>query len=430
MISSVVNVVGCIFEAIIIFMLFDTYVEKSEESPKSSYFISVALLSSLIVLSNKVLNLGLFNVVFVAFAIFVVMYAYNKNKKMNLILSIVSVVILTVSELIVALLTVTLTGIEMSMIGNIPDYHISGAILSKLIAFFVMKFFCVIHKKENSLMVKTSYWFLLLMMFLSSGMSIFLIFRFQYESNITKFNIASVVCSFGLLYSTFFAFYLYEKLSTQAKIEQKQEMFQQQIKAQSKHLDEILITQRKIKKIRHDLANHNISIQKFFEEGDCKSGLEYMKNINEFADVPAGEISTGNAAFDAIINTKKSIAQSKGVDFSTNIQIPEDIFVEPVDICIIFGNALDNCIEACERLDNGEKWISVSIVYEDDSLICKISNSAQKSISGFLKTEKKDVKNHGFGIENIESALSKYKHIFRFRQDEQEFQLSFVIFKG
>ena len=70
-------------------------------------------------------------------------------------------------------------------------------------------------------------------------------------------------------------------------------------------------------------------------------------------------------------------------------------------------------------------------MYEDNSLICKISNSAIKVQGGkYLRTLKKDKDNHGFGIENIESALSKYRHICRFKQEEKEFQLSFVIFEN
>lgn len=427
---TLVNVLACVFEAIIIFMFFDAYIEKNESTRLSMHAILFVILAVLISLSNIVLNLGLLNLIFVIVIVFIIMSIYNRNLKMNLVLSIVSVVILTMSEIVVGLLTIMLTGVEMDKIGEITEYHLLGAILSKLIAFFIMKFFCLIHRKDNDLKIKTSYWLLFLMMFISSGMSIFLIFRFQYESNLVVYNLASVLCSFGLLYSTFFTLYLYENLSVQAKMEQKHEIFQQQIKAQSKHLDEILITQREIKKLRHDLANHNISIQKYFEEGDCKSGLDYMKNMNELINISSGEITTGNTALDAIINTKRSIALSKNIKFMTNIQIPENIFVDAIDLCIIFGNALDNCVEACERITDGEQWISISIVYEDDSLICKIANSAPKTQSGFLHTIKKDRENHGFGIGNIESALSKYKNVCRFKHENEEFQLSFVIFNN
>ena len=258
-----------------------------------------------------------------------------------------------------------------------------------------------------------------------------MLFIFQYNSTASSiYNNLAVWCSCGLLYNTFFSLYLYENIAKQADIERKQELFKQQIKAQSKHLDEILISQKQMKKLRHDLINHNISLQAYFENQDYASGLEYLKSMNPNDMFSDNMIETGNIALDAIMNTKKSIAISKSIEFDTKIQIPEDIFVDAIDICIIFGNDLDNCIEACDKIENGPKKISVSIIYEDESLICKIVNTAIKSNSRFLHTTKSDNINHGFGIGNIESALEKYKNICRFKQSDTEFILSFVIFKN
>lgn len=428
MITAMVNILGCIFESIIIFMLFDAYIDKTENVHTYKKIVSVGLLALLIIISNAVLKLGLVNLIFVVCSIFSIMYVHCKNIKINLILSIISVVILSISEIIVALLIVRLTGVSISQIEDMQSYYILGSILSKLIAFFVIKFFCVVHNKDNDLTIKTSYWILFLIMFITSGLSIFLIFRFQNESVIIELNTISVICSFGLLYTTYFALYLYENLSFKTKLEQRQEFFQKQIKSQAKHLDEILISQRQVKKVRHDLSNHSILLRKFLENKDYDSALRYLVKLDELAIVSSEEISTGNAALDAIINTKKNIAKNKNIKFIINIQIPENIFVDAIDICMIFGNALDNCIEACEKVKETERWISVSIVYDDDSLIAKISNSSVKNKNQFLYTTKPDKSNHGFGIENIESALAKYKHISRFEEKESEFHLSFIIF--
>ena len=121
---------------------------------------------------------------------------------------------------------------------------------------------------------------------------------------------------------------------------------------------------------------------------------------------------------------------SKGIEFESNIQVPEKLFVDAIDVCIIFGNALDNCIEACNRMNNKNKKIDMSVIYDDDSVICKIVNTSPDTSAKFLQTVKKDKKNHGFGIENIKSSLSKYKNICRFIQSDNEFTLFFIIFKN
>ena len=137
-------------------------------------------------------------------------------------------------------------------------------------------------------------------------------------------------------------------------------------------------------------------------------------------------IDTGNTAFDAIISAKKVLAESKNIDFALKIQIPEKLQVDAVDLCVIFGNALDNAIEACEKLET-QKIINVSAIYDDNQLICKITNTALTSTSD-LQTTKSDKENHGFGLDNIKQALSKYNHVVKIEHADNEFVLSFIIF--
>ena len=118
-------------------------------------------------------------------------------------------------------------------------------------------------------------------------------------------------------------------------------------------------------------------------------------------------IETGNTALDAILSTKIAIAKSKGIYVTTKIQIPEDIAIEPIDMCIIFGNALDNAIEACERSKINKRRISVTIICRDEAVLCKVVNTASKSETIALGTSKRDKRNHGFGLGNIKTALAK-----------------------
>ena len=100
--------------------------------------------------------------------------------------------------------------------------------------------------------------------------------------------------------------------------------------------------------------------------------------------------------------------------------------LDAVDLCVIFGNALDNAIEACEKLEN-HRMINISAIYDDNQLICKIANTALQGTSN-LQTTKADKENHGFGLDNIKQALSKYNHVVKIEHADNEFVLSFIIF--
>ena len=121
------------------------------------------------------------------------------------------------------------------------------------------------------------------------------------------------------------------------------------------------------------------------------------------------------------------MAESKGIAFHTNIQIPEKIPISPTDICIIWGNILDNAIEACERLPKANREIRLSIIWEKDSIICKIVNPNPNTDNPMLKTTKKDKEHHGIGLDSVQKTLSKYHGVSRIQQTKEEFIFSFII---
>jgi len=225
---------------------------------------------------------------------------------------------------------------------------------------------------------------------------------------------------------TYYFFMIINKEYERAfRLEIQKQQYEQQINSQSKHMDEILVMQKQIKKFRHDSSHHFTALKGFFANNQNQDGLSYIEKIN--SDLENTEIvDTGNTAFDAIISTKKALAESKNIEFTIQIQIPEKLKVDAVDLCVIFGNSLDNAIEACEKLEK-HRMINVSAIYDDCQLICKITNTAALSTTD-LQTTKDDKENHGFGLENIKQALSKYNHVMKIDQADNEFVLSFIIF--
>ena len=122
------------------------------------------------------------------------------------------------------------------------------------------------------------------------------------------------------------------------------------------------------------------------------------------------------------------MAESKNITIEQRIQIPPKLPIEPIDLCTVFGNALDNAIEACEHIEEGIRRISLTIICQDERLFCKIENTAFTPGNKLFKTAKADKNNHGFGIENIKTALAKYDSIPSFEYSNNTFTLKFVVF--
>ncbi len=55
-----------------------------------------------------------------------------------------------------------------------------------------------------------------------------------------------------------------------------------------------------------------------------------------------------------MINEKYNIAKTNKIEFICDFLLPKETLLEPVDLCIILSNALDNALEACMRITDSD----------------------------------------------------------------------------
>ena len=230
-----------------------------------------------------------------------------------------------------------------------------------------------------------------------------------------------------LLYVNFIMFDFIESYSNKIKAMEIQTELAV-VKAQIKHYNDITVAQAQTRKLKHDLSNHIISIKSYVEDGKKDECLKYLDSLTDYANINSDIIDTGNSVIDAIFTAKRNLARERSIDFSADIQIPENLKINSSDCCVIFGNALDNAIEACDKVQ-GDKYIKVSLIYQNGSLMCKIANSMSEAKNPLLKTTKADKINHGIGLKNIRETLNKYSNMLRVEQNAGEFVLSFIIYE-
>ena len=426
-IYNIADILTGFIEAIMMFMLYDTFCTKRECLSSWVYSIGILALTLLINLSNSIFNFGIFNVFGMICSFFAISFLYKGKVSVKAIISILNYLLIIIVEIIVLFGVTIIFGITVSEVVNNERYRLFGIIVSKMLTLLVINIIRL-RCRNNTFCMKASYWILFFFMFASSTITVFLIFKLSYGLNEVNMYNLSIICSFGLLLSTFFALYLYEHLANQAEMIRNQQQYEQHLKSQVKHLDEIVITQNQIKKFKHDFLNYEIGLKSYLENKDCDGAISYLNSLSDNFGNSENIIETGNAALDAILSAKKAIAESKGILFTTQIQIPKKLDVEAMDVCIIFGNVIDNAIEACEKIKNKSKKIDLTLICQDKRVFCKITNTIAERPKSIFKTSKSDTQNHGFGLDNIKTSLAKYSSEPTITQTNDEFIIKFIIF--
>lgn len=416
-------------EAVMFFMMMDAFFERRRQFTIWQYLIGVVVLTILIRLSNFYLLFKAGNIIGMVLSVFIVsIYFYHSSFQKRLFLPVFLWALWSAIEIITLNSITLIFNITASEVMNIPDYLVLGILISKSIQ-FILSYIVYVKKIFQQIELGKLFWFVFLVLFFVAICVSYLIFWTMNQINDSNFNIVALFCTLGLYISTFLAFYLYARSQQQNQIIRYQEQAEQQMRSQIKHMDEIIFKQNELRALRHDMNGHLIALKSFFDARNYEGGSQYIKNLGEQFQQTAPSINTGNNALDAILSAKRSLAESKGIAFRTSITIQKDLPIAPEDCSVIFGNALDNALEACDRLPaDAAKSIKLFLQQDATSINCKITNIAPPNDEKNFATSKADKANHGFGMKNMQEALEKYPSLYNFKQQEDQFEFSFSIF--
>lgn len=162
------------------------------------------------------------------------------------------------------------------------------------------------------------------------------------------------------------------------------------------------------RKQRHDLRHQLVVIKEL--AGDTNPTLtEYLDSL--IHSIPhAPKKYCENKAVNSIISHYGAICANESIALETKLNVPEsEDSVLDNDLCLVFGNLIENAIEACRRLDNDGCFIRLSADIRYKTLIITMDNSFDghfKIRDGkYLSSKRNDF---GIGLSSIQSVAQKY----------------------
>lgn len=191
------------------------------------------------------------------------------------------------------------------------------------------------------------------------------------------------------------------------KIDKQIERYQRELI--DTHYQEVENMYKKMRGWRHDYRNHIQTMKVLAEKGNLEAIKEYLNKLDEDLATVDTVVKTGNSMADAILNSKISLAKSKGINVKVDAHVPVKLKMSELDLCVILGNLFDNAIEASLPLPENERLIRVYMVMKNTQLYISFTNftASKKQIkeANLFKTTKGD--GHGFGLVRIDSIIEK-----------------------
>ena len=159
----------------------------------------------------------------------------------------------------------------------------------------------------------------------------------------------------------------------------------------------------------HDLRKMISST--FMKEG-IKDGIS---EITKKLDIYGSIVETDNKALDLVLTEKSLYCENNDIKLTVIADGAELDFLSDMDIYSLFGNALDNAIEAVMQLETEKRTVGVIVRSVGNMVSVNIYNpfagKLETDTDGFPVTTKDNADFHGFGIKSIRRIAEKYNGI-------------------
>lgn len=189
-------------------------------------------------------------------------------------------------------------------------------------------------------------------------------------------------------------------------------------------------TSQRLRKVRHDIKNHLISVTALIDSGEYEQARELLHEISETADSlqPSLSQSTGNSLIDAVITYKAAVSEMRKIPFEYSLEALPEIRIELSDISSVISNLLDNALEAAEKADDPYVEIKVFMYKDYLTIIVKNRFCYVPNVSGKkIPTAKKDTENHGLGMTIVSEICERNGGVFRYSANGAWFSASAML---
>lgn len=239
------------------------------------------------------------------------------------------------------------------------------------------------------------------------------------EVLIVIFVILSILCV-GLF------LYIYaEKFGDAERRQEEEKLKNIMLKQQYAYYQDKTDEEKRIRSLYHDMKNHLLVLQS--QESHSEERKISIQNLQKQIEEYENYYHTGNDFLDVILRDKAKAARELSIDFNATVYFEDGDFIELLDISTIFGNALDNALEASMKSPADKRFITIKAKRIQSMLVINIVNNCTSDTSTEYKTTKQDSFLHGFGIENIRKAVIKYGGECNIMQKDEVFAFKIII---
>jgi len=188
----------------------------------------------------------------------------------------------------------------------------------------------------------------------------------------------------------------------------------------------------RVRGLKHEMRSHLTNIRGLAQSGEYASLEDYISKMDENMSGFELTLQTGNPVTDVIVNGIRRQSLDLGIRFQVEFHYPDPGAYDAFDVGIILQNLLQNAVEACGKVSEGERFIVLTGKRKGRFFLIEVKNSfvgevvfGQDGLPATTKEE--DAPMHGIGLANVRREAEKYMGELELRTNQREFSATVLL---
>lgn len=159
--------------------------------------------------------------------------------------------------------------------------------------------------------------------------------------------------------------------------------------------------------LHHEMRHHMTALSAILGEGDVGRASRYVEAVmGDLKQLPVGRYSQ-NMLVNVIAGSYLDRARAQWIRVESQLNVPPELNIEDEDLSVFLSNMLQNALEACERIEQGQdRYIKVDMHLRGNFLFIRCVNSAPNGPDTRGRRPR-----HGYGIAAMRSVAEKYNSV-------------------
>lgn len=222
-------------------------------------------------------------------------------------------------------------------------------------------------------------------------------------------------------------YYVFMQLHEKYLLQERQRILSIQCKAQMDNL----LQQKEIAEMTnrrwHDMRHSTQELIELLEAGETEKAMQYLKQQRGMTHLPKANYCL-HPAVNSILCLWAERSLRAGIDVELNMDVPEKLEIDPIELSTLFANAFENGYEGCLRVAEGTpKYIKAQARYNGTQLAVGFTNSCSDEIRFENDMPVSAKSGGGIGTRSMAFTVQRYKGNISFAAKGNVFTAKFII---